>query len=505
MSGQSSAYAELRKLMREAGTLGSVNALLAWDQETYMPPGGADGRAEQRSMIATMVHERRTSFHIGDLIAACEQDATITNAERANVREMRRDYDLATKLPASLVGEIASTATKAQEAWRGAREKSDFAAFRSWLEKMMGLARQKAACYGTPAGGEAYDALLEEYEPGARASDLERVFTPLAKELSALIAKIKASGKTESLSIKPPAISAAKQHEFGQFLLKSMGFDMNSGRLDTTAHPFCEGLGPGDTRLTTRYREDEFAGAMYGTLHEMGHGLYEQGLPKHDRAGEPLGEAISLGIHESQSRMWENLVGRSRSFWTWAQPHASKTLSAWFGTQSVDALYSMSNLVKPSFIRVEADEATYNLHILLRFTLERALLRGDLQVAELPGAWNELFEKLLGMRVPDDRRGCLQDVHWSCALIGYFPTYSLGNLYAAQLFESAREAMPDLDRRFESGDFGGLLSWLRTNIHQHGRRYRAGELCERVTGKPLDSGALLRYLRGKASEVYGVS
>jgi carboxypeptidase Taq len=500
-----SAYTDLKKHLRDAGTLGSVSALLAWDQETYMPPGAAGGRAEQRSMIATLLHERRTSPRVGELISACEQDASLPEIERANIREMRRDYDLLTKLPASLVGEIASTSTRAMEAWKDARQKSDFATFQPWLDKMMSLARQKAACYGTPKGGEPYDALLEEYEPGARAADLERVFTPLAAELSTLIAKINASGKTERLAVKPPSIPASKQHEFGQFLLRSMGFDLERGRLDTTAHPFCEGLGPGDTRLTTRYKEDEFAGAMYGTLHEMGHGLYEQGLPKLERCGEPLGEAISLGIHESQSRMWENLVGRSRAFWTWAQPHASKMLSAWFGAQSVDTLYAMSNVVKPSFIRVEADEATYNLHILLRFTLERALLNGNLSVAELPGAWNSTFEKLLGLRVPDDRRGCLQDVHWSCALIGYFPTYSLGNLYASQFFEKARATMPDMESRIARGDFAGLLGWLRENIHRHGRHHRAGELCRAVTGKPLDSQPLLRYLKGKASEVYGVS
>lgn len=504
MTTTASAYAELRSLMRAAATLGSVGALLGWDQETYMPPHGADGRAEQRAMIAGLTHERRTSPRIGELIAACEADGTLSEADRASVREMRRDYDLATRLPASLVSEIASTATKAQEAWKDAREKSDFALFRPWLEKMMDLARQKAACYGTPAGGEPYDALLEEYEPGARAADLERVFTPLAKELSTLVAAIQSTGRTETLSIRPPSIPASKQHEFSMFLLRSMGFDMEAGRLDTTAHPFCEGLGPGDTRLTTRYKEDEFGSAMYGTLHEMGHGLYEQGLPKAERFGEPLGDAISLGIHESQSRMWENLVGRSRAFWTWAQPHAAKMLDPWFASQKLDALYAMSNVVKPSFIRVEADEATYNLHILLRFTLERALLRGDLSVAELPGAWNSLFEKLLGLRVPDDRRGCLQDVHWSCALIGYFPTYSLGNLYAAQFFDAAKRSIPDLEPRLSRGDFAALLTWLRENIHRHGRQYRAGELCQRITGRPLDSQPLLTYLKSKASEVYGV-
>lgn len=498
------AYTELRKHLREAGALGSVSALLSWDQETYMPSGGSNGRAEQRAIIATLVHERRTSPRVGDLIASCEGIASLTEDDRANVREMRRDFDLLTKLPASLVGEIASTSTRAMEAWKDARQRSDFAIFRPHLERMIELARQKAACYGTPSGGEPYDALLEEYEPGARAAELERVFTPLASELSALIARVNATGKTEKLAVRPPAIPASRQHEFGLFLLKSMGFDMDRGRLDTTAHPFCEGLGPGDTRLTTRYKEDEFGGAMYGTLHEMGHGLYEQGLPKGDRYGEPLGEAISLGIHESQSRMWENLVGRSRSFWQWAQPHASRMLDPWFGAQKVETLYAMSNVVRPSFIRVEADEATYNLHILLRFTLERALIKGDLSVAELPGAWNALFERLLGMPVPDDRRGCLQDVHWSCALIGYFPTYSLGNLYAAQFFESARVAMPDLDTRFANGDFGALLGWLREGIHRHGRRFRAGELCERLTGRKLDSQPLLRYLRGKAAEVYGV-
>lgn len=500
-------YVELCRLRHEAATLGSVAQLASWDQETYMPNAAAEGRAEQSSLLARLVHERSTDPKVGDLLAACESDAALKADARiaANIREMRRDYDLATKLPGSLVAELAEVGSKSQHVWKEARKKSDFAMFKPWLERMMTLTRKKAECYGIPQGGEIYDALLNEYEPNARAADIERVFAPLRVKLSALVAELTTKGKAPSDAPLRAHASKDRQHAFGLFILKAIGFDLDAGRLDVTTHPFCSGFAPGDTRLTTRYDENYFAGALYGTLHEAGHGLYEQGLPKNDGLfGQPLAEAISLGIHESQSRMWENFVGRGKPFWEWALPHARQHLGDPFSSFSLDQVYAAANIVRPSYIRVEADEATYNLHIMLRFGIERDLVSGRLSVDDLPHAWNTAFKDLLGIEVPNDAQGCLQDVHWSFGLIGYFPTYSLGNLYAAQLWEKIRTDIPTLDDQFRRGEFASLLTWLRTNIHAPGRQYSAGELCQRVTGKPLEAEPLLRHLEGKLRPIYNL-
>ena len=501
------AYAELCEVARETATLLSAEFLLAWDQETYMPEGAADARASQRALIAGLVHDRKTSERMGELIAACEADAELTAdpTTAADIREFRRDYDLATKLPVELVRELTEVGSRAQNIWRKAREQSDFSVFQPILERLVGLVRQKAECYGTPKGGELYDALLNEYEPGARAADIESIFTPLAERLSALVANLADNGTPPDTSCLDLKIPEANQHSFGMFILESIGFDLSCGRLDTTTHPFCEGLAPGDTRLTTRYRDERFTDALYGTMHEAGHGIYEQGLPKARCFGQPLGEAISLGIHESQSRMWENSVGRSRAFWTWALPHAKDKLGPAIAPCSADDLYRAVNTAQPSFIRVEADEATYNLHIMLRFDIERAIIRGDVAIKDIPGLWNETFKRYLGLDVPDDRRGCLQDVHWSFGAIGYFPTYCLGNLYAAQLWETINEQIPDLNDQIAQGEFAPLRTWLNQNIHAHGRRYRAGELCERLTGKPLSADPLLRHLEGKLKPIYGLA
>jgi carboxypeptidase Taq len=286
--------------------------------------------------------------------------------------------------------------------------------------------------------------------------------------------------------------------------MERMGFDFEAGRVDVSTHPFCEGMGPGDVRITTRYREDAWADALSATMHETGHALYEQKLPKAERFGEPLGEAASMGVHESQSRMWENLVGRSREFWEWLVPVARETFEA-PGLDSLDAetAFRGVNRVEPKLIRIESDEATYNLHIMLRFDLERAMLRGDLAVADLPGAWNERIRADLGLEVPDDRRGCMQDIHWSMGAIGYFPTYTLGNLYAAQYWEAIRREMPDLDQQIRSGDFAPLTAWLKENVHAHGRRFTPPTLCERISGRPPEHAPLLTYLRGKYETIYG--
>ncbi|HYE02097.1 MAG TPA: carboxypeptidase M32 [Phycisphaerales bacterium] len=498
-------YAELCGLLKEAATLGSIGSLLGWDQETYMPPAAAGHRAQQQALVAGLVHERQSSPRVGELLQACEADPALRQdpAAAANLREMRRDYDRATKVPTDLVAELARTGSLAQEAWKDARARNDFPAFAPWLTKMMTLSRRKADCLA-PGSPEPYDALLDEYEPGMTAKEIAAVFAPLRDRLAQLIGRVRASGRTPDQSVLKIRTDPQQQHRFGELVLKAMGFDLSAGRLDVTTHPFCSGMAPGDTRLTTRYTGEGFLEPLYGTMHEGGHGLYEQGLPKADHFGEPLGEAISLGIHESQSRMWENFVGRGRAFWEWALPEARRLLGPALEPVTVDAVYAAANTVRPSFIRVESDESTYNLHIMLRFEIERALISGDLRADDLPGVWNERFESYLGLKVPDDRRGCLQDVHWSFGLVGYFPTYTLGNLYAAQLWEMINRQLPGLESDIRRGELIPLRDWLRANIHAHGKRYRAAELCQRVTGRPLSSDPLLRHLESRLAPVYGL-
>ncbi|CAG0993168.1 carboxypeptidase Taq [Phycisphaerales bacterium] len=506
------AYNELSQNLRQAALLDSVSQLAQWDQETYMPEKAAASRAEAVSMLATIIHERRTSPRIGELLAACENNGAMSDPSvSASVREVRRDYDHHTKLPKELVAELARVGSEAQDVWKKARAKSDFAMFRPWLEKMVGLQRRKAECLGFKEGGEPYDALLDLYEPDATAREVEAIFTPLRARLAELIARVRKSKVRVSTKCLEAKLEASDQHAFGLAVIEAMGFDLAAGRLDTTTHPFCSGFAPGDTRLTTRYREEHFTDALYGTMHEAGHGLYEQGLPKagkdgkpSDRYGTPLAESVSLGIHESQSRMWENFVGRSKAFWKWALPKSRKYFGKALQKWDADDFFAAVNTVSPSFIRVEADETTYNLHVMVRFELERAIIRGDLAVKDIPGEWNKRYKEYLGVDVPDDRRGCLQDVHWAFGLFGYFPTYTLGNLYAAQFWEKINEAIPDLNKQIAKGKFGALKEWLNTNIHSHGRRYTAGDLCARVTGKPLSADPLLRHLTGKAEKVYRV-
>jgi len=503
--GETVSYERLVGLTRESAILGAVSRLLSWDQETYMPDGAADARAEQMELMASLLHDRKTDPRLGELIAECESNGTMQGdpAVAACVRELRRDYDKATKLPRELVAELAKVGSQAQHVWKQARERSDFGMFAPWLERMIGLTVRKAECYGWPEDGEPYDALLDEYEPEMRSAEVEEIFTPLGERLSALIAEL-GTGKAPDTSILNAHVPTDRQHAFGLFVIRSIGFDLGTGRLDTTTHPFCQGLAPGDTRLTTRYREDHFPDAFYSTLHEAGHGMYEQGLPKREHFGTPLGQAVSLGIHESQSRMWENFVGRSREFWHWALPHAKGHMGEAMADATVDDLYHAVNTATPSFIRVEADEATYNLHIMIRFEIERALIKGELGTADVPGVWNEAYKRRLGLEVLHDRDGCLQDVHWSFGLVGYFPTYCLGNLYCAQLWEQIGKDIPDLRERIGHGDFAPLKDWLNKNVHAPGRQYPAKELCRRVTGEPLSAEPLLRYLEGKLRPIYGV-
>lgn len=519
----SSPYARLCSLAREAATIGSIANLLSWDQETMMPPAGAALRADQLAALSSYAHAKWTDESIGDLIGACESDATLRSdpAAAVNVREWRRDFDRARKLPGDLVAELAKTASEGMEIWKAAREKSDFVSFAPILGKMFALNKRKAECYGKPAPDPAspgetttlYDALVEDYEPGMTAWKIERAFKPLRAALTPLIAEIAAAPapRRPSNAINLVPVPVPTQIEFNKFVAQAVGFDMNAGRLDVSAHPFSDGAGPGDTRMTTRYRTSDLMDALSSTLHETGHSLYEQGLPKAERFGQPLAQHCSLGIHESQSRMWENFVGRSRAFWEWCMPEARRMcngapgVGGAFDRFTPEDAFRAANIVEPKFIRVDSDEATYNLHIMLRFDLERALLSGDLGVKDLPGEWNARMKSDLGLTVTEDRLGCLQDVHWSGGAIGYFPTYTLGNLYAAQLWEKINADIPGLDAMIAKGKpgFEALLAWLRSNVHAHGRRYAAPELCRRITGKALGHEALMRHLERKLRGVYG--
>ncbi len=495
-------YDALRGHLRDAAVLGSTAALLAWDQETMMPAGAGDRRAEQLALLARLQHERATDPRIGEWLAASDAAAAAAGDGdvAANLRGMRRDYDRATRLPSALVAELAATESKAQQAWAVARAKGSFAAFRPWLERMVELQRQKAECLRTP-GQSAWDALADLYEPGMRAADLRALFAPLRTALVALRERL-ASGRRVDDAFSRRVIDEAKQEAFVRAVLAAMGFDAKLGRLDRSAHPFCTKVGD-DVRLTTRFHRDRVLDALGSTMHEGGHGLYEQGLLA-EHFGTPLGEAVSLGVHESQSRLWENHVGRSAAFWEWCWPIAQQHLGSACDGVDVETVFRAANVVRPSLIRVEADEATYDLHVMVRFELEQDLLAGTLAVADLPAAWNQRYREYLGIAVPDDRQGCLQDVHWSCGLFGYFPTYTLGNLYAAQFAEAADRALGGLPALLARGDFATLREWLRRQIHQHGRRYEPAELCQRVTGAPLSSGPFLRYLERKLAVVYGL-
>lgn len=501
-------FATLCRLARDIAILESVQALLAWDQETYMPPGAAAARAEQKGFLAGLIHERRTSPQLDEALRACEADADLMadpdSPEAADVRELRRDVNLATRLPRALVEELARTGAQAQQVWKQAREQSDFALFRPWLERMIDLSRQKAACYGWADDGEPYDALLDEFEPGATCRQIAPLFARLGPRLTELIQAMSTRGRAPDDRPLHIHVDTSRQQRFVRIVLEAIGFDLTRGRIDTAVHPFCEGLAPGDTRLTTRYREHHFTDALYAALHEAGHGMYEQGLPKEQAFGRPIAQAVSLGIHESQSRMWENQIGRSREFWSWALPIARRELGSAIEPFDVDAIYHAVNIARPSFIRVEADEATYNLHIMLRFDIERALIAGTLAAGDVPAAWNEAFRSYLGLDVPDDRHGCLQDVHWSFGLIGYFPTYCLGNLYAAQLWAAMRAELPQVDQLIAQGQFGPIRQWLASKVHVHGRRYRASELCRRVTGQDLSIEPLLDHLRSRLGPIYDV-
>jgi carboxypeptidase Taq len=501
MSQPQTTYEKLIRFVHETAVLQSVEALLGWDERCLLPPAAGDYRAEQMTLLTGMIHQRQTDPRLGEWLAELADSPLAKDPAGetgATIRQLKRQYDKKTKLPQSLVEELARTSVLGQQVWQTARQSNDFKSFAPLLKKTIELKRAQAEAIGYKES--LYDALLDDYEPDERTAHLDRVLGALRGELVPLVAEIRESGRAPNLEILHRHYPAAGQESFGREVATKIGFDFSRGRLDVTAHPFCTAPGPHDCRITTRYEERNFSCAFFGTLHESGHGIYDQGLPP-DHFGLPLGEAVSMGIHESQSRLWENLVGRHRSFWNHFYPRAQGTFPALVDVP-LDAFYFAINAVRPSLIRIEADEATYNLHILIRFELEQDLLSGTLSVPDLPGAWNDKYRAYLGVEPPNDAEGVLQDIHWSAGLFGYFPTYSLGNLYAAQFFDQADRDLGGLAAQFAVGQFQPLREWLIDKIHRHGQRYTAGQLAQQITGQPLSHEPLLAHLRRKLSPLY---
>jgi carboxypeptidase Taq len=415
---------------------------------------------------------------------------------------MRREYEKLTKLPQTLVEELTRASVLGQQAWVEARKNDDFATFAPILERIVNLKRQQAEAIGY--ADCPYDALLDDFEPGETTKNVAAVLEGLRSELVPLVAAIAESSRRPNLDILKRSYPIGAQESFGKQAATAIGFEFNRGRLDVTHHPFCAGMGPDDCRLTTRYDERFFPSGFFSILHEAGHGIYDQGL-RSDQYGLPPGTYVSLGIHESQSRMWENVVGRSVAFWRHFFPLVQQAFPEALGDTQVEDFCFAVNDVRPSLIRVEADEATYNLHIIIRFELEQALINDGLAIKDLPAAWNQKYRDYLDIEPPTDADGVLQDVHWSAALIGYFPTYALGNLYAAQFYAQAAKDVGPLDEQFERGEFASLLGWLREKIHRQGQCYSARELVETVTGQPLSHDWLIAYLREKYTSYYDLS
>jgi carboxypeptidase Taq len=473
---------------REHAVITSAAAALGWDQETYLPAGAADHRAAQLSWLAARAHELAVSDAWKNDLEAAEA----AGPADANLRELRRQFDRATKLPVELVARESTATSLGMHAWAEARKNSDFTAFAPHLETLVKLAREKAELWGY--ADEPYDALLDGYERSTSTAAVAEMFDTLAPQLRKIAAAAVENSARHAVEFPAGPYPVAAQQELNRRIAEAIGFNFDAGRIDTTTHPFCTTLGPRDVRLTTRYQEDDFTSSLFGVLHEAGHGLYEQGLPAAD-FGLPSGASVSLGIHESQSRLWENHVGRSREFWQHWYPVAQEIFPQLADFPLEKFLrYIWRAAFSP--IRVEADEATYDLHIILRFGLERRLVNGTLAINDVPEAWNESFRKLFGFTPPDDRHGCLQDIHWSMGGLGYFATYSLGNLNSAQLFAAAKRD-PAVAAGLQTADYAPLLAWLRRSVHAHGATLDPADLMKSATGKPPSPEDYLAHLTAR--------
>lgn len=491
-------YEEYKEIAQKSADLQYASAVLQWDQEVYMPPKGFPFRGRQLSTLAALSHEWLTSDQYGDVLKRLADKKGLTEDEAANARLSLEDYEKNRKLPISFVEELTNQTSHSYDAWIKARKQNKFGVYAGELGKMIDLKKKQADLYGYEE--HPYDALLDEYEKGATVAMLEPVFDDVKNHLPQLLDKIKSATQVDD-SMMEGDYPRQQQWDFSVDVLKAMGYDMQAGRQDISEHPFTTSFAPTDVRVTTRVDERNFASLLWSTIHEGGHALYEQGLPE-ERYGLPLGAAASLAIHESQSRLWENCVGRSLPFWKHFYPKLQGYFPGPLKGTSVEGFYKAMNKVEPSLIRTEADEITYHFHVMIRYEIEKTLLQGDIKVNDLADVWNEHYKKYLGISSPDDKRGILQDVHWSHGSFGYFPTYSLGSFYAAQFFEQAEKDVPYLLGNIEAGEMQPLLQWLREKVHVHGRKYTSEELCNRITGKGLDFMSFMRYAEHKYSGIY---
>lgn len=492
------AYTSLVARLKRAHVISTVSGLLSWDEQVNLPTDSADLRADQSAVMAELSHGAASDPELETLLRALEAPAAareLTADQAVVVRLARRDYDRVTKLPAAFVAEVARHSSAAYHAWAQAKQADDFASYVPYIEKHLALAKQEAAYLGW--ADRPYDYAIDKHDPGMTAAQVDVLFTELKQGLLPLVRRILAKRRAVA-ELKGFPIDA--QRAFLKEVTARLGFDYRRGRIDVSLHPFCSGSGA-DIRMTTRFQEDAPLDSLFSSIHETGHGLYEQGLPLADQ-GTPLGQAVGMGVHESQSRLWENQVSRGRAFWAYFEPLFRSTFPAQTAGLSSEDLYLAVNAVEPTLIRVDADEVTYNLHILLRFEIEQRLFRGELAVRDLPAAWNALSQELVGLTPPNQRTGVLQDVHWSGGAFGYFPSYCLGNMIAAQLWSTVRATFPDLEADFARGDFSRLLGWLRSQIHHRGRRLDTLALVKAVTGQPLSPRHLLRYLEERYLPLY---
>jgi carboxypeptidase Taq len=497
----SEAYRWLLDYSRETALYESVMGLLGWDRRTCIPKGGHWLRAQQIAAVIALVHQRSTDPRFGEMLARAEAaqipDGPLCD-EAVNLREWRRNYDRAVRIPEALAVELAKAASQGELAWQSMRRDNHWRGFFPFLEHIVKLKREEASALSN--GDEIYDALIEEFEPGENAKSIEALFNKLADFTFELLEKIQASRRPADPAALMGDSPISSQMSFLKTVIARLGYDFDAGRIDPSAHPFTSGIGPGDVRITTRFDPDSFVMALFSSIHETGHALYEQGLPVL-HWGTPRGRPISMAIHESQSLMWENMVGRSPGFWKHFYPLARDHF-AWLQRIDIGKFLLALNDVRPSLIRTEADEVTYNLHIIMRFELERLLIGGELEPRDLPEAWNAKMEKYLGLVPPDYSDGVMQDIHWSGGAFGYFPSYALGNMYAAQFYAEAEKRMGDLQEIFEAGEFALFVEWLRENIHSRGSRHLPRDLVKKVTGEDLNADYLRGYLKSKYAHLY---
>jgi carboxypeptidase Taq len=482
----------------------SMKALLHWDQRTCLPKGGHSHRTQQFAAITALIHKHRTDPRFGEMLAeveASEIPGAPLSDEAVNVREWRRYYERATKMPETLAIELARAASETELAWQSMRRENDWKAFLPYLARIIKLKRQEAAALSKD-GQELYDALIENFELDENAKHIESLFDRLATATLELMAKIEASPRKPDPAVLEGDSPESVQETFIRKIIARLGYDLDAGRIDRSAHPFTSKIGPGDVRITTRLDPNSFVMALFSSIHEAGHALYEQGLPV-EHWGAPLGRSVSMAIHESQSRMWENFVGMSTGFWKHFYPEAKRCFP-WLKMIDIDTFLFALNEVCPSLIRTEADEVTYNLHIIMRFKLERLLIGGCLEPEDLPEAWNAHMKEYFNLRPPDYSDGVMQDVHWSSGAIGYFPSYALGNMYAAQFYMKAEKDLGNLEEMFEAGEFAPFLEWFLKNIHSQGSRHLPRDLVKTITGQELNADYLMGYLTRKYENLYGV-